>query len=99
MTRRIREPSTPGEILLKEFIQPHNLLIDQVASSIGVHRNSVSALVNGRRQVSTEMALRLSKFFGTTAEFWTNLQTQHNLWVALQDTSLNQSLKRIRKYG
>lgn len=72
-------PSHPGKILLQEFIQPLGLTQYRVAKDAGIPHPTMTQLVKGRRAVSVENALRLGLFFGTTAEFWLNLQTDYDL--------------------
>jgi antitoxin HigA-1 len=69
----------PGEILLEEFLKPLDLSARQLAEAIDVPHNRVSDIVRERRGVTADTALRLGRYFGTTAQFWTNLQTAHDL--------------------
>lgn len=78
----MHSPAHPGEILLELYIQPLELTIKETAESLGVTRQALSELVNCRRGVSIEMALRLAKAFDTAPELWLNLQTQYDLWKA-----------------
>ena len=83
-----RPPTPPGEMLREEFLLPYDLTQAQLAECIGVTTETVNRLVNGKRNVSTDMALRLAAVFGTTPEFWIHLQAAHDLWhrrVALAD--------------
>ena len=77
-------PSHPGEVLRELCLQPLGLSVTEVAGELGVARKTLSELVNGKAGVSPEMAVRLSKAFRTTAEFWLNLQQQYDLWHAKQ---------------
>jgi addiction module HigA family antidote len=79
-----RRPTTPGEILREDFMPEYGLSVTKLASSLGVSRQTVNDLLRERRALSPEMALRLSKLFGNTAEFWPNLQRTVNLWNAEQ---------------
>jgi addiction module HigA family antidote len=72
----------PGEILLEEFIVPLGLSRNKVAKAIGVPVNRVAAIVNGERSVTAGSALRLGRLFGTTPEFWLNLQQAYDLKLA-----------------
>lgn len=76
----MHNPPHPGEVLQEMYIRPLALSITDAAKGLGITRQSLSELVNGRRNISTEMALRLSKAFSTTAEYWLNMQTQFDLW-------------------
>ena len=70
-----------GEILLEMYLKPLGLTITEVASALGVTRKHVSAIIHGRAPVTPEMAMKLSAAFATEAEFWVNLQAQHDLWT------------------
>ena len=81
MTRR---PTHPGEMLREDFLPDYGLSVAGLATAAGVSRQSVNELLRGRRAVSPEMALRLSRLFGITAEFWMNAQRAVDLWDAFQ---------------
>jgi addiction module HigA family antidote len=72
----------PGEILRDEFLTPMKLSVYRLAQAIKVSRPRLNDLVLGRRGVTTNTALRLGRYFGTTPEFWINLQTRYDLDVA-----------------
>ncbi len=78
------DPPHPGEILKEDYLKPLGLSVTQAAAGLGVTRQSLSALVNGRAGVSPVMAIRLSKAFHTTPQLWLNLQQQYDLWQARQ---------------
>ena len=78
MTKLIA-PVHPGEILKEEFMVPLGLSANGLARAVRVPPNRISAIVNGERGLTADTALRLSKAFGTTAEFWLNLQKQYEL--------------------
>lgn len=75
------EPIHPGEILRVEFMQAYNLSQNALAKAIKVHPRRVNEIVNEKRGISADTALRLSKYFGTTAEFWMNLQLKYELEI------------------
>ncbi|MDE0221818.1 MAG: HigA family addiction module antitoxin [Spirochaetaceae bacterium] len=75
-------PVHPGEILRDEFLKPMNLSVYGLARSLNVSRPRLNDIVIGRRGVTTDTALRLGRYFGTTPEFWINLQTRYDLDVA-----------------
>jgi antitoxin HigA-1 len=77
-----RPPIHPGEILREEFLPDYGLTVTALAEAVGVSRQSMNELLRERRAVSPEMALRLAKLFGMSAEFWLNLQRNVDLWVA-----------------
>jgi antitoxin HigA-1 len=80
-TRRLR-PVHPGDILFHDFMQPLNLSAYKVAKELGVTAPSVNEIVRRRRAITAEMALRLSRYFGTSAQLWLNLQSQYDLETA-----------------
>jgi antitoxin HigA-1 len=80
-----RTPTHPGEMLLSEFLIPMGITQRQLADGIHVPYQRVNDLVHGRRGMTPDTALRLSKFFGTTAEFWMNLQLRWDLYSAKQN--------------
>ena len=73
----------PGEVLREEFMADYGISVAQLAKRLLVSRQSVSELVHERRSVSSDMALRLGKFFGTTPQYWLNLQRNVDLWESL----------------
>jgi antitoxin HigA-1 len=75
-------PTHPGEMLREDFLPDYGLTISSFAKALGVSRQSVNELLRERRAVSPEMALRLSRLFGNTPEFWLNAQRAIDLWEA-----------------
>jgi len=75
-------PVHPGEVLLEEFIKPMNLSQNRLAINIGVDTRRINEIVLGKRAVTADTALRLSRFFGNSPQFWLGLQTQYDLDVA-----------------
>jgi addiction module HigA family antidote len=84
MTARDFPPIHPGEILLSEFIEPYGLNPSHFAKDIGVPARRVQEIVRGRRAITADTALRLARYFGTSTEFWLNLQSHYDLEVALE---------------
>ncbi|MBL7094433.1 HigA family addiction module antidote protein [candidate division KSB1 bacterium] len=82
------KPAHPGEILKELYFEPLQLSITDAAKALGVTRHALSELVNGRSGVSTTMALRLAKAFGTTPDLWLNMQQNYNLWKTRKKISL-----------
>jgi addiction module HigA family antidote len=78
-------PVLPGEILLEEFLKPMGLSQNRLALNIGVPARRINEIVLGKRAISADTALRLAKFFGTSAEFWLGLQGQYDLDVAAEE--------------
>ena len=76
----MHNPAHPGEVL-REYL-PEGLAIGDAAKRLGVTRQALSALINGRAGVSASMALRLEAALGTNAEFWLAMQTDYDLWQA-----------------
>ncbi len=76
----------PGEILLEEFMKPVGVSINQLARDIDVPPGRISEIVNGKRAITADTALRLGKYFGVSPEVWMNLQTDYDLRVARRTT-------------
>jgi addiction module HigA family antidote len=74
-------PIHPGEILLEEFLRPLRLSQYRLAKDISVPPRRVNEIVHGKRAISADTALRLSRYFGTSDRFWLNLQTRYDLEV------------------
>ena len=74
-------PIHPGEILLEEFLEPLGLSQYRLAKDISVPPRRINEIVHGKRAISADTALRLSRYFGTTDRFWLNLQTRYDLEV------------------
>jgi addiction module HigA family antidote len=77
-----RRPIHPGEILREDFVPDYKLTAAGLSRALGVSRQTVNELLRERRAVRPEMALRLSKLFGNSPEFWLNLQRAVDLWEA-----------------
>ena len=86
MAQAMLEPIPPGEILLEDFMKPLGISMNQLARDINVPPNRISAVVNGRRAITADTALRLGKYFGTSADVWIGLQKDYELRVAMQTT-------------
>jgi addiction module HigA family antidote len=89
-----RRPTHPGEMLQEDFMPDYGLTIAGLADAVGVSRQSINELVRGRRAVSPEMALRLAKLLGNSAEFWLNAQRAVDLWDAAQ--AIKDDVRRIK---
>ena len=76
------EPIHPGEVLMEDFIKGFGVTQHRVAVAIGVPPRRINEIVHGSRGVSADTALRLGRYFGTSAQFWLNLQSQYDLDVA-----------------
>ncbi|MEL8183512.1 HigA family addiction module antidote protein [Escherichia coli] len=95
MKQATRKPTTVGDILLYEYLEPLELKINELAEILHVHRNTVSALVNNNRKLTMDMAYRLAKAFDTSIDFWINLQTAVDLWEVENDMRVQEELSRI----
>ena len=86
------KPPHPGEFLREDYLPEYGLSIAAVANRLGVSRQTVNELVRERRAVSPDMALRLGRLFGTSAQYWLNLQRNVDLWdsLDLNRTSIEQ---------
>jgi antitoxin HigA-1 len=78
---KMHNPPHPGEVLKALCLEPLELSVTRAAEALGVSRKTLSAILNGRAGISPEMALRLSKAFGTTPESWLNQQMHYDLWL------------------
>ena len=90
-----RDPTHPGEMLLREFLEPMSLTQRELATGIRVPYQRVNELVHKRRGVTPSTALRLGKFLGTSPSFWMNLQLRWDLYHA--ERSEEQQLRKIRQ--
>lgn len=78
-TSKLLDPVTPGEILREDFMEPLDISINQLARDISVPPNRISEIVNGKRAITADTALRLQRYFGVEAQFWLNLQNEYDL--------------------
>jgi addiction module HigA family antidote len=83
---RMHNPPHPGEIIRDQCLEPLGLSVTDAAKGLGVTRKALSELLNGHAGVSPEMAIRLEKAFGSTAETWLRMQLAYDLWQAEQRT-------------
>ena len=75
------DPITPGEILREDFMEPMGISMNKLSRDIAVPPNRISEIVNGKRGISADTALRLERYFGVEALFWLNLQSEYDLRV------------------
>lgn len=85
---RTLEPIHPGEILLEEFMGPLNVSINALARELHIPVSRVSKIVNRKRDITPDTALRLARYFGTSPEFWLNLQSRYDLLIARSKDSV-----------
>ena len=90
-----RPPFHPGEILLEEFLQPYGMSQTELAKRIQVSYPRVNEIVLGKRGITPDTACRLAKLFGTTPDFWLNMQQDWDLWHTLHDPSVANSVAEI----
>ncbi|CNL26695.1 HigA family addiction module antitoxin [Yersinia kristensenii] len=95
MVQAQRKPTSVGDVLLYEYIEPTGIKINDLAEMLQVHRNTISALINNNRKLTTDMAFRLAKAFDTSEEFWLNLQTNVDIWEVQNDNRLQEEISRI----
>lgn len=84
----MHNPPHPGEVIQEFCIEPLGLSVTKAAKGLGVSRTALSELLNGRRGISPEMAIRLSAAFGGSAESWITQQAHYDLWKAMQKADL-----------
>jgi len=94
MATKLLDPIHPGEILAEEFLKPSRLSANALAKSLGVPVTRVSEIIRGRRGVSADTALRLARYFGTSAELWLGLQAEYDLRVARREVG-EEILRRV----
>lgn len=88
-----REPNHPGAIIKEDYLIPLKITITEMASKLGVSRKTLSKILNENGAITPDMALRLSRAFGTTPDLWLNLQKNYDLWHAQRSSS---GWKRVR---
>ena len=93
--RQVR-PTHPGEMLREDFLPDFGLTVSSLAEALGVSRQTINELLRERRAVSPEMALRLSRLFGNSPEFWLNAQRAVDLWEATRAANKNKNIDRIK---
>ena len=82
MPKSTLTPISPGEILLEEFLRPHEIAPRDLADALGIPNRRVHDILSGRREITVDTALRLARYFGTSTEMWVNLQHAYALQVA-----------------
>ncbi len=92
MNKKLLDPVHPGEILLEDFMKPLGMSINGLARALRIPPTRVSEIVNGKRAITSDTALRLGVYFGISPEVWTGLQMDHDLEIAKRD-----NLQEIRK--
>lgn len=90
-----RQPTTPGEMLEAEFMEPLGLSQTALAKILGITRDAMNEIINGRRAITTRTALLLAKAFGTTPDFWLNGQLALDLYKAQHDADISAAVDRV----
>ena len=88
-------PIHPGEIFLEEFLKPYHITTTELAEKIELSVEQIDAIIKAQQSISTNMALRLSRLFGTSPELWLNGQMKWDIWLMLHGKQANQ-LDRIK---
>ncbi|MDD2850328.1 MAG: HigA family addiction module antitoxin [Desulfuromonadaceae bacterium] len=83
------DPIHPGEILLEDFLKPMGISINRLAREISVPPGRISTIVNGKRAITADTALRLGVYFGVSPELWLNLQSDYDLRIVRRNTELH----------
>ena len=78
-TKKLLEPIKPGEVLREDFMDQLGISINKLSRDLSVPPNRISEIVNGKRAITADTALRLQRYFGVEAQFWLNLQTEYDL--------------------
>jgi addiction module HigA family antidote len=97
MSNKLLDPVHPGEILLEEFMKPMGISINRLARDLAVPPGRISAIVNGKRSISADTALRLGKYFNVSSEIWIGLQADYDLRLARQTVG-PEIEKRVHRY-
>ena len=95
MTSSEFAPVTPGEMLKEEFLTEYGLSQSRLAKAIGISPNRIAEIVNNRRRITADTALRLGLYFGNSPEFWMNLQAYYDLKMAQRNLK-PKDIKRIK---
>ncbi len=96
MKPNLIELSTPGEVLKEEFLDPMGITPYALAKGIFVDPPRIDAIIKGRRRITADTAIRLSRFFGTTPGFWLNMQSRYDLETLMEENG--EELGKIRQH-
>jgi len=97
MSARRLQPIHPGEILRKEFLDPMGISQYRLAKDINVDPRRINAIIQGKRAITADTALRLARYFGTSERFWLNLQAQYDLEIE-RDELGDRLEKEVKKF-
>ena len=95
---KLLEPIHPGEILLEDFMKPLGVSINRLARDVVVPPGRISAIVNGKRAITADTALRLGKYFGISPGVWMGLQAEHDLRMAQREIGAEVE-KRVQQHA
>ena len=95
MRKMIRRPTHPGIIIKEDYLLPLSVTIKDMAETLGISRKTLSKIINERGSITPDMALRLSRAFDTTPDFWLNLQKYYDLWRA---ETLSKDWKKVKPF-
>lgn len=95
MRKRQRKPVHPGRIIMEHYLVPLNITITELAETLCVSRKALSGIVNEKKSVTADMALRLSKAFDTSPELWWNLQKTYDMFIAQAKSTEWQQIEKI----
>ena len=95
MSKKALPPVHPGETLLEDLMKPLGLSQNKLAEALGVDPRRINEIVTGRRSITGDTALRLARYFGTSPEFWMNLQARYDLEVA-KDKKLAEIQRKVK---
>jgi addiction module HigA family antidote len=90
----IMNPIHPGEVLLREYLEPLGVTQHRLALAIGVPPRRINEIVHGKRRITADTALRMARYFGTTERFWLNLQGRYD--VEIERDRLSETLEEIQ---
>ena len=99
MKKKFLPLTTPGEVLLEEFLIPLGISQYCLAKALGISPRRINEIVHGTRAITPDTALRLAKYFGVSARFWLNLQTRHDLQAAERTSAFLEEIQPYRALG
>ena len=85
MAKKLITPISPGEVLLEDFLEPLGISQNRLGRDLNVPITRINEIVNGKRSITVDTAIRLSRYFGTSPEVWLNLQQQYDLEIARRE--------------
>ena len=97
MEKKTVQPIHPGEVLMKEFLEPMGVTQYRLAKDVSVPPRRINEIVHGKRAITADTALRLSRYFGTSERFWMNLQTRYDM-ERTEDLLAERLVKEVQCY-